>query len=154
MTPQRLHTELRRELERLEQIAEEIQALHDDVGEESPTMREKAAAGAFLASFYMGIENVLKRICRYYDLEMPRSERWHVEIFERFTDPPMDSLPVLFGESLTPQMDAYRRFRHVVHHGYEFELSWDRMREGLQRAKPVFERFQTRVEGFLDRLDS
>lgn len=153
MTRDELQTEVRRELNRLRRVARELQALHDDVGEGPASLREKAAAGALLASFYMGIENILKRIARYYEMEIPSSERWHVELFERYTDPSVGPLPVLFDEVLVPRMDAFRRFRHVVHHGYAFDLRWDRMQPGLQQAEPTLEAFQLRVENFLKGLE-
>jgi len=50
-------------------------------------------------------------------------------------------------------MKPFRGFRHVIRHGYPRELEWDRMREGLQEARPVFEHFRDRVEQFLGGLD-
>lgn len=149
LTRDELKTQVHRELERLERVVRELQALYKDVGEGPATLREKAAAGALLASFYMGVENILKRISRYYEMDLPSSERWHVELFERFTEPAAGPLPVLFDASLVPQMDAFRRFRHVVHHGYEFDLEWDRMQRGLQQAAPTLSAFRSRVEDVL-----
>ena len=48
-------------------VVEELQSLAADVEGRDPTLREKMAAGGFLSSFYMGVENVLKRISRYRD---------------------------------------------------------------------------------------
>jgi len=43
-------------------VAEAIR-LYKDIGDNTPNLREKTAAGAFLAHFYNGVENILKRIC-------------------------------------------------------------------------------------------
>jgi len=34
-------------------------------------LRDKTAAAAFLAQFYSGIENILKRISRFYHVNLP-----------------------------------------------------------------------------------
>ena len=44
------------------------------------------------------------------------------------------SLPLLFGDSLAAALAGYRKFRHVVHYGYEFQLDWPRVREGGSRG--------------------
>ena len=94
----------------------------------------------------------MKRIARYHGVEVPQGERWHVELFERFCAPRTEPLPVLFEGELVKRMDAYRRFRHVIHHGYERDLDYDRMRPGIKGARPTFERFRGEVERYLDAL--
>ena len=44
------------------------------------------------------------------------------------------SLSLLFGNSLAAAFSGYRKFRHVVHYGYEFQLDWPRVREGGSRG--------------------
>ena len=149
---QQLIDDVRGELGQMDIVVEELEAIADDVGDGPATLRERAAASAFLASVYMGVENVLKRIARYHEIDLPRSERWHVELFERFCRPATGSLPVLFKGELIPKMDAYRRFRHVIHHGYERDLDYDRMRPGIQGARQTFERFRDEVESYLESL--
>lgn len=155
MNASELTEEVRLELRQMERVVQELEALDADVGEGPATLREEAAAGQFLASFYMGVENVLKRIARYHDVELPESEQWHVELFQWFCSPLCNRspLPVLFPESLASEMKPYRRFRHVVHHAYGIELKWERMVEGVQNARPVFDRFRRRVEDVIADLE-
>jgi hypothetical protein len=177
-----LQEDLRYELDQMDQVVRELESLEEDVSGRSPTLREQAAASSFLASFYTGVENILKRILRYHDREVPRSERWHVELFEQFTpvgrqsdgagsggadpsgvDPggaeskasregkaPEDELPVLFPGELIDEMDAYRRFRHIAHHGYERDLDYERMQAGIEGARSAFEKFRSRVIEYLN----
>jgi hypothetical protein len=100
----------------------------------------------------MGVENVLTRIARYHEIDLPRAERWHVELFEQFCPSAAAPLPVLFSGELTPKMDAYRRFRHVIHHGYERHFDYDRMRPGIEGARQTFERFRNEVESYPESL--
>jgi hypothetical protein len=43
----------------------------------------------------------------------------------------------------------YRKFRHVVYHGYGFQLDWDRMAEGVAGAEGLYRRFRERLKVFL-----
>jgi hypothetical protein len=71
MTPAELKEEVAIEVEAIETVLAELDSLRRDVAEPGPTARDLAAAGLFLANFYNGIENILKRICRYQRVEVP-----------------------------------------------------------------------------------
>jgi hypothetical protein len=79
-----LNEEVRDELQSMGRVVEELQSLAADVEWRDPTLREKMAAGGFLSSFYMGVENVLKRISRYQGVPLPQSAHWHAELLDRF----------------------------------------------------------------------
>ena len=100
------------------------------------------------------IENILKRISRFYSVALPSGDMWHIDLFRRFCEPSLPPLPVLFDDSLSSALAVYRKFRHVVHHGYGFQLDWDRMTEGIENAEPVFLRFKANLNMFLITLDS
>lgn len=149
MTAARLASEIALELAALEQVAQELAALVHDVAGREPTIREKTAAAAFLAQFYSGLENILKRLSRFHGVELPSGENWHFELFKRFCQPGQPPLPVLFDDSLALQFGAFRRFRYVVHHGYGFQIEWERMREGLVQVTPRLSVFRKSVEAHL-----
>lgn len=54
--------------------------------------------------------------------------------------------------ALAHQLGPYRRFRHVVYHGYGFQIEWDRMREGLDQVGQVLRAFRDRTETHLASL--
>ncbi|MBU2055161.1 MAG: hypothetical protein KKC25_09320 [Proteobacteria bacterium] len=83
---------------------------------------------------------------------MPSGEIWHVELFRRFCAPSFPSLPVLFDESLSSDLAPYRKFRHVVHHGYGFQLDWERMAEGIERVNGIYQRLKKRIGDYLESL--
>lgn len=147
-----LAEEIQIEFEAIQWTVDELMSLHQDVGQREPTVRELAAAGLFLANFYNGIENVLKRICRYHQIEMPKGEDWHLALAMWFCDPPRAGLPVLLEIELASELAPYRQFRHVVHHGYGFRLAWTDMLPGVEAAGHVFVKFKRAVEAFLARL--
>lgn len=153
MRSEELREEIDIEVEAIEAVVRELSELRKDVGKGEPTVREKTAAGAFLAQFYSGIENILKRICRFHSVPLPTGETWHTDLFELFCTSSTSPLPLLFDESLASLVVPYRKFRHVVYHGYGFQMDWNRMFEGLMRVEMVFERFKNNLFDYLRTLE-
>jgi len=152
--PEELREEIAVELEALEATVNELMALQQDVVGREPTVREKTAAAAFLAQFYNGVENILKRISSYYDVSLPTGETWHIDLFKRFCTPTYPPLPALFDESLAVALSPYRRFRHVAFHSYGFDLDWSRMGEGVARVQDVFLQIKVSLSNFLQNIDA
>src|SRR3990167_7190545 len=103
-----LREEITIELELLESVIKEISFLRNVLTEREPTVREKTAAGAFMAQFYGGIENILKRISLFHSVPMPSGDNWHADLFRRFCQPPYQTLPLLFDEQLAIDMAPFR----------------------------------------------
>jgi hypothetical protein len=152
MTLSELREEISIELEMMEQTVQESVSLLNELSVREPTVREKTAAGAFLAQFYGGIENILKRIHRYHGIPMPSGDSWHTDVFKRFCTPAFPPFPVLFDESLAVDLSPFRKFRHVVYHGYGFQFDWERMKEGLGRVDKVHSRFVISVTDYANKL--
>jgi len=128
--------------------------LRRDLGDREPAIREKTAAGTFLAEFYSGIENILKRISIFLNCSPKQGPTWHLELFSQFCSPLSSSDIPLFDESLASALIPYRKFRHVVHHAYGFQLEWNRMKEGIDEIESVFSSFRSRLSRFLDTIRS
>lgn len=152
MTSKQLREEIDIEIECLLTLMQEISSLRTDVEGREPTVREKTAAAAFLAQFYGGVENILKRIHRYYGLALPVGDTWHLDLFKRFCLPKHELLPLLFDQQLALELAPFRKFRHVVHHGYGFQVEWDRIITGLESVGDVFAAFRGSVSRFVDGL--
>jgi hypothetical protein len=144
-----LQEEILIQLEAMTIVVDELLALQQDVTLREPTLREKTAAAAFLAQFYNGIENILKRISNFHDVPLPIGETWHVELFQQFTSPSHPGLPVLFDDELAESLAPYRRFRHVVFHSYGFQLEWERMVGGVNGISDVFNQFRASLSDYL-----
>lgn len=154
MIANELQEEVHIEIELIEGILREISSLRKDIADREPTIREKTAAAAFLAQFYGGIENILKRISKFYSIPLPTGDTWHMDLFKRFCTPSCAPLPELFDESLSSALAPFRRFRHVVYHGYGFQLEWDRMKEGIANIGNVWVRFKSNLFNYLKNLKS
>lgn len=149
MSAEDLRQEIAIELEAIDKVVEELSVLQNDLEGREPTVREKTAAGAFLAQFYNGIENILKRICVYCDVTVPVGDAWHVELFQLYCSPPQPPLPCLFDDSLASELAPFRKFRHVFFHGYGFYMDWDRMKHGVSTVEHLLKKFKTRLEAYL-----
>lgn len=152
MTLAELREEISIELEMMGSVVSETVSLLNDLAGREPTVREKTAAAAFLALFYGGIENILKRIHRYHGVPMPVGDSWHIDIFKRFCSPPCTPFPVLFDTELAAALSPFRKFRHVVYHGYGFQFDWERMKEGLGRVEAVYSSFAHAVSDYTAKL--
>jgi hypothetical protein len=126
------------ELTYMNSTVQELLSLQNDLSNRKPTVRETVAAAAFLAQFYNGIENTLKRISQFQSVPLPTGENWHSDLFGRFCVPSHESLPGLFDESLATELEPYLRFRHLAIHTYGFQLDWNRMREGVEKVRRDF----------------
>lgn len=153
MSARDLRDEAGYDLSQMKIAVDELQSLRRDVGERSPTLREVMAAGAFLSSFYNGVENVLKRVSKYHGVALPAGDGWHVALLDRFREPPEPGLPVLLPEPLAVDLDVYRRFRHIARTSYGVDLDWTRVAVGIDRIGSVFDRFRAAVTDHLDGLD-
>lgn len=152
MTGDDLREEISIELEQLDLVVGELSSLCFDVAGREPSLREKTAAAAFLAQFYGGVENILKRISRFHGVPLPIGDTWHTDLFRNFCHPVSLPLPPLFDEDLATRMAPYRAFRHIVHHSYGFRMDWERMREGMAGLAGVFARFRTRLGEYLQNM--
>ena len=74
MTSDELREEIAIEFENIETVLDEFGAFYEDVKGRDVSVREKTAAAAFLAQFYSGIENILKRISRFHNIPLPSGE--------------------------------------------------------------------------------
>ncbi len=142
------------EFRSIERALAEISSLDRDLSARTPTTREVAAAGMFLASLYNGVENVLKRLWSFHGSPLPAGENWHIELFKGFCEPPRRGLPILIDKALEADLAPFRRLRHVVRHSYGFQLRWDQLRPGLQQARQIFQRFSAAVQGHLKSIET
>jgi len=74
--------------------------------------------------------------------------------FQKILTPSFSPFPVLFDADLAADLLPFRKFRHVVYHGYGFQFDWDRMKEGLGKVKNVYSRFASSVADYATNLKS
>lgn len=153
MKSEELREQIAIELELMEATVQELLAIRRDAANRQLTVREKTAAAAFLAQFYNGVENILKRIGYFYNIPLPTGDSWHVDLFRQFCFPSKHPLPALFDEPLASAIAPFRKFRHAVYHSYGIQLEWSRMSAGVAEVEDVFLEFQSRLSTYLQTLE-
>src|SRR3989339_316524 len=147
-----LKDEIYIELQELEIIVGKLSEIYIDFLNKEPDIIIKTAATSFTAQFYSGIENILKRISKYYNIQIPIGEDWHIELFKRFCSPQYLSLPVIFDDYLKEELANYRRFRHFVFHGYSSRITWDILCDGIKEVDKVYKNFKLKLNEILNLL--
>jgi hypothetical protein len=85
MTTDQLREEIALERDALRIVVHEITSLLEDYPSPSvPSLREISAATSFMTQFYNGLENMMKRIVKYYDVPLPKGDDWHRALAELF----------------------------------------------------------------------
>jgi uncharacterized protein YutE (UPF0331/DUF86 family) len=56
-------------------------------------------------------------------------------------------------EKLFEQLALMRRFRHVVHHGYGFKLSWESIQTAMKESREIVEDFVAAANRYVDSID-
>ena len=120
---QQLIEEIKIELASMSMIIDDVDFLLKEVANNPPNNIHKTALAGFAAQFYNGIENIFKRIHKYYKLELPNGQDWHIVILERFSQDSDFDIPIKLSRDLIEKLANYRRFRHYFFHGYSHNLN-------------------------------
>ena len=149
MTPEkafarRLAAEIEHELERLEQLREELATAPSS--DDTFTLR---ARGSMLHDFYSGIERVFVRIAEELNGGVPQGEQWHRQIVTDMSLEIPDVRPAVIEPDLARDLGDYLRFRHVFRNVYGSLLQAERMRPLEERLPRVLAAFLTQVRTFL-----
>ena len=124
-------------------IVNDVEELLKEVGASEPTNVQKTALGGFASQFYNGIENILKRILRYNEIELPKDENWHIKLLDRFSSD--SDLPVKFSPEFIDELNDYRRFRHYFFHGYGHNLNWNILSSSVKNIREIYDEFRNEI---------
>jgi hypothetical protein len=140
------------EQEQLQQLFELHRPLLETSRHQEPNPIELSALGAFLHSFYTGVENLFRRVTLELGDSLPQNEAWHQRLLQRMTAP-AESRPALISTELGDQLKVYLQFRHVFRQAYSFQLHWAKMAPLVLASEEVFGRLREEVTLFVDRMD-
>ena len=132
---------IRIEIESIEKILNEITGIIKEYSDSEPDIRIKAALASFIAQFYNGVENIMKRIMKINGWPLPKGENWHADLFNLFIEPNDLKTPVLFRGSEVLIYKKLRKFRHIVYHGYSFRLEYELMKSNVTGLEDSFKSF-------------
>lgn len=126
------------EFENIERIVAETENLLSQ-RQEALTIIETSAIGAFLHSFYNGIENVIRRLLKYSNIPTNRGNSWHKNLLENALR------NSVISQDLYDNLYDYLMFRHKFIHSYVFILEWDKLRPLAVNMKNTYEDFKKAI---------
>lgn len=143
-----LEVEIQKKL--IKEILGEINKLLEGTGDTDPGSVVKTAAASFVCQCYNGVENILKRILRYGEVALPAGDDWHITLLKLFkTTKKKNLLPSLFDGDLYTKINIMRKFRHLVLHGYSFQLEWKHARRALRETPDLMAAVLERIENYI-----
>lgn len=145
MNAEELRQQVAIEFESSSRTLANLADLRQSIGLREPTVHELAAFGSYIHNIYNGMENVLKRIARFYGEKLPESPSWHKQLLKLFIEPARTPLPSLLDAELANDLFELLAFRHVFLKRYAAELDWDKLQPLVQKIDGVSARFQSRV---------
>jgi len=106
---------------------------------------ELAAIATFIHNCYNGIENILKRILSFNQIEMKETPTWHKDLLKT-------SLDIgIITNALYSTLSSYLSFRHFFVHAYSFTLSWDELKPLVEDLEKTLKRFRSAIYNFIDK---
>ncbi|MEW5870085.1 MAG: antitoxin [Chloroflexota bacterium] len=107
-----------------------------------------------LHSFYSGLERVFELVVRQIDQDLPSGAAWHHELLAKISAPKRYMRPSLVSSENALQLDAYRRFRHLVRNIYTTRLQSEKMSELVEGLPGFWAGLQAELAAFADFLDT
>lgn len=139
------------EMEAIEQVLKDLSSLKNNLSSNKIDNTQKAAMGTFLMNFYVGVENIIKRISKEYYQYTPKGDSWHKELLDLSHNPPQGKNPV-FDKNIVDRLNPYRGFRHLFVSGYGFKLRIDLMTSLINNIEPIWIDIKSDVEKFWNNL--
>lgn len=75
-----------------------------------------------LHGFYSGIEKLFEIIANNLDKILPTGKTWHRDLLQKMTEEVPGVRPAVINSCWLPQLDEFRRFRHLVRNVYTFNI--------------------------------
>jgi uncharacterized protein YutE (UPF0331/DUF86 family) len=126
-----------------ERVEATLEALEKTLRRKRRTFVELAAVATCLHNSYSGMENLLKRILKSFQIHLPDSATSHKDLL---------SLAVehnLISQKLSEALDEYRAFRHFFVHGYGIALQEVPLSPLARNLPALWQRFTEELEIFL-----
>jgi hypothetical protein len=134
------------ELDNMEIVVNDTLALLQIIDENVPDNVQKTALSAFASQFYNGVENILKRIHKHYNIPLPVGDNWHIQLLQRFSLNSDFEVPIKFSNDLIANLNDLRRFRHYFFHGYSFNIDWDILKASISDIDKLFNSFKETLQ--------
>jgi hypothetical protein len=137
------------EISQIDKLLNDSKPLLDLCKLKIPDFIEMSAAALVLHSFYNGIENILVLIFKYYDEQLPKSNKWHMELLDKaFISE--ENRKQIFNTEIQETLEEYLKFRHFIRHAYGFQLEWERMEELINGMENFWIVVKENIDTFIE----
>ncbi len=148
---EQLEADVLDEIDAVEQVLKDLSLLKNRLDSDKIDNIQKAAIGTFLLNFYVGVENIVKRISKEYYQTMPKGDNWHKELLDLSHTPPQGKNPI-FNQDIVDRLNPYRGFRHVFVSGYGFKLRLELMSSLINNVEFLWADIKKAVKKFWGKL--
>lgn len=131
----------------LDSVKRKLDRLKTEKDSENIDSHNKAVA-ASLHSVYSGYENVLERIIRAVDGDMPLGTQFHLMLLKRARTEIEGVRPAILSAEAYTLIDELRTYRHKFRNIYLYLLSAKRIADLAQIGIKSFEAFERDINAF------
>jgi len=114
-----------------------------------PDFVEASATGAFLQSFYNGIEGIVLLIFKSTGENIPNDLQWHKKLFEKAFEA-NDYRTAIFRRECKDRLIEYLSFRHFFRHSYGYELDWKRLKPLISTVEELWKILEEDMIKFIE----
>ena len=149
--PHALAARISRHLQDVEQVVQHSEEINREAIKRDDKIYFEALA-LNLHSFYLGVERIFEDIARTIEQEIPAGSDWHRLLLQQMASDMPPIRPAIIRDSTYECLDEFRRFRHVVRHGYTTHLQIKSVKELATRLTECFTAVQQDLNNFIQFL--
>ena len=135
------------EIDKIDELLESYRDLFKKVETQRPNIIEIAALASIIQSFYMGIENILKRIAKKEKINIENQSSWHKELLRNIADK-----GIISNELWLDYLDDFRAIRHLFIHNYSHFYEWEEMKEIVMKTEDTWDKTKKEIYLYLNNL--
>ena len=140
-------TDERKKIERtVEEIKVRLKKMESASAEDLVDLKDLVAMR--LPVFYMGLENIFKRVAQEIDMDEPQGENWHTDLLQQMSKS-RASRPSVISEKTADALTRILKFRHRFRNIYVFELELEKIVENAQEVCDIFDGLSTELDTFI-----
>lgn len=119
-----------------------------------PDRRDQMALALTIHHVYTAAEQAMLRVAKAFDRSPYAGTDWHRDLLKNMAAELPGIRPAVLGPGLRRALDEYRGFRHIVRHGYDYELDWRRMQPLLERLPALAAEIKADLDVFISFVEA
>lgn len=106
-----------------------------------------------IENFYMGIEEMFKKIAVFIGEGIPEGPRWHSALLKGMARDITGLRPRVIKEDTKVLLDEYRKFRHLVRNIYTFNIIPQKVIKLANSVAKTFKGFKKDIKSFINIIE-